>query len=578
MSTIRVVGQTCDKHDGLMISPPETFERVPLDLCCVIDSSGSMGEIIPNDEFEVTPLRLVKHAMVTIARTLEANDRLSIVEFADEAEIAIPWTFMDTDGRDRVEKMLLSMEPGGCTEMKDGMLLAQELTSQIQRKSFRHVILLTDGQPTTHPAEGFKSYARSLFAGDSTVTLHTIGFGQSIVVPILRDMASVTGGMFSFISDVQMLGTVFVHLISNLMSMVATRIRVNEKEVGGLIHGRPRFLLNDQNDCTVSYETGDGRQKTTVKTLMIAPAIADAVVRNQMIWACSRGQGAIRTLAQELQQSKMSPFTMSLAADLEGEVDLAFEKSNWRRWGEAYVAAFCDAHAKQICTNFKDGSLQAYDTETTQQYVDKGSLIFRTIPSVMLKKKREDGTVITIATPLQSTFYSTSNPCFLGSCLVQLSNGTEKPVNELHKGDKIRNADGGVSTVLCMVQSTTTNNLYVDASGLTITGWHPILSDGVWTFPRDKYNQMTRSREPIYSILLQNEAKASALHHTAIVNGVTVACLAHGIAGDVIGHPFWGTSQVVDVLQLAPTWSDGFVCVHSCVRDSEGQVIGLIFD
>lgn len=59
--------------------------------------------------------------------------------------------------------------------------------------------------------------------GPLPATLHTFGFGYHLRSGLLKSIAEIGGGNYSFIPDAGMIGTIFVHALANLQSTFATK-------------------------------------------------------------------------------------------------------------------------------------------------------------------------------------------------------------------------------------------------------------------------------------------------------------------------------------------------------------------
>ena len=116
-SDITVSGSYANDFVYISIQPPQDERRSPCDICCVVDTSGSMRDRAEiqndkNEKFGLTQLDLVKHALKTIVHSLQAQDRLSIVSFSFNAKILFQLTTMDDEGKrnalDAIEKLSVS--------------------------------------------------------------------------------------------------------------------------------------------------------------------------------------------------------------------------------------------------------------------------------------------------------------------------------------------------------------------------------------------------------------------------------------------------------------------------------------
>lgn len=219
--------------DGLVavsIMVPDLVQRVPADICCVIDVSGSMcsaakyekdGEMT-DDGWSI--LDIVKHAVKTVLKALQEQDRLSLVAFGCEARTILELTPMTVDGQARALEALDSLHPGGRTNIWAGILAALDAlragssgTSGAQR--LRSILLLTDGEPTVIPPRGHTAELRDYMDTHSAFScqLNTFGFGYTLDSELLLDLAKEGNGTYAFIPDSLIVGTAFVNCIANTL-------------------------------------------------------------------------------------------------------------------------------------------------------------------------------------------------------------------------------------------------------------------------------------------------------------------------------------------------------------------------
>jgi hypothetical protein len=116
-SELTASGSYANGFVHISIQPPQEESRSPCDICCVVDTSGSMADRAEiqndkNEQYGLSQLDLVKHALKTIINSLQIQDRLSVVSFSDNAEILFQLTSMDDKGKSNalaaVEKLSVS--------------------------------------------------------------------------------------------------------------------------------------------------------------------------------------------------------------------------------------------------------------------------------------------------------------------------------------------------------------------------------------------------------------------------------------------------------------------------------------
>ena len=85
--------------------PPEGKERLPHDIVCVMDVSGSMAEegLVKNksgvkEGDGLSYLDLLKHATKNIIMSLNENDRFGLISYSDDASVDFELDYMTDEG------------------------------------------------------------------------------------------------------------------------------------------------------------------------------------------------------------------------------------------------------------------------------------------------------------------------------------------------------------------------------------------------------------------------------------------------------------------------------------------------
>ncbi|KAH7020855.1 uncharacterized protein B0I36DRAFT_333308 [Microdochium trichocladiopsis] len=215
--------------------------HVPVDIVLVIDVSGSMSDAAPapggagdpsgtREDFGLSVLDLTKHAARTIVETLNDDDRLSIVTFSTRATVLQPLTPMTKSAKASTEQQIASMTPQATTNMWQGIMHGLDQFDDKNKDSGRvpALMVLTDGMPNFgDPPKGYVAKLREM--APLPATIHTFGFGYQLDACLLKSVAEVGGGNFSFIPDAGMIGTVFIHAVAHLQSTHATKCTLEIK-------------------------------------------------------------------------------------------------------------------------------------------------------------------------------------------------------------------------------------------------------------------------------------------------------------------------------------------------------------
>lgn len=327
------------------------------------------------------------------------------------------------------------------------------------------------------------------------------------------------------------------------------------------------------SNSMMSYEIVKNMLIQTIDTIMKSGKLDDSFDELKKI--CDLIDTLKSTITDKKTLAHLTDLSINIksANSHEGQIEKALTNKDWyQRWGQHYLRYFIRSHRLETCTNFKDPSLQNYGGKTFKELKAEIEDIFSTIPAPQpsLSSQQFSGN-------FTQSFYSPSGPCFDGDGVVALSDGTTKLVKELVKGDKIKNSDGNVSTIVCVLKTLvkTGKTQMATFNNVKITPWHPVRINGKWQYPA-KIQLCTETKcEWLYDLVLDN-------HHVVTINGLDTIGLGHNFIHDpILIHPFFGTDQVIDEMKKDKDgWNKGLVIIKDYKpvysKTDSNDVVGFI--
>jgi len=232
--------------------------RSPLNLCLVIDRSGSM---------EGEPLEYVKRACGHVVDLLDQNDILSIVTFEERVDVVMPARRVMNKGL--IKEHLNRIQPGNTTNIYDGIVAGASQVASVRSEGYiNRVVVLTDGEPTA----GVKDYSSIVGCAAEQrtrgITTTALGFGPEYNEELLAGLARRGGGNYHYIARPELIPEVFRTELEQLLTITAKNVRlrmilgkwVEARQVYGQqpVHG-PR---------TVEIQVPDLERGATLSTLV----------------------------------------------------------------------------------------------------------------------------------------------------------------------------------------------------------------------------------------------------------------------------------------------------------------------
>ena len=184
-------------------------ERPALNLCLILDQSGSMGG---------APIQTVRTAAQKIVDSLSPQDRISIISFDHEAQVVVPNQLATNP--DAIKQAIEGIRAGGGTAIDEGLKLGIAEVAKGKNSTVSQIFLLTDGENEHGSNDRCLKFAQ--LAVSYSFTVSTLGFGHHWNQDVLEQLADAGNGSLAYIQNPDTAIQEFSRLFNRVQSVSLT--------------------------------------------------------------------------------------------------------------------------------------------------------------------------------------------------------------------------------------------------------------------------------------------------------------------------------------------------------------------
>jgi Ca-activated chloride channel family protein len=217
--------------------------RAPMNLCIVLDRSGSM---------EGAKIEKARQAAAMAVDKLADDDIFSLVTYDEETDLLIPPERIgNRDHREELKARIQRIQAGGSTALHAGVVLgAKQVRRSFDKERVNRVILLSDGLANVGPSttSDLARLGREL-RGDG-IAVSTIGLGDDYNEDLMTALAEASNANYYYVKDAEKLPGIFAQELGSARSLLARTVIIRIEAPDGVhlkeIIGQPDIECHDR--------------------------------------------------------------------------------------------------------------------------------------------------------------------------------------------------------------------------------------------------------------------------------------------------------------------------------------------
>jgi uncharacterized protein YegL len=196
-------------------APPDHLTGAPLNICLVLDKSGSMAGYDRIDK--------LKLALIEYINKLRPEDIISIIAFDDYQKIVLSAQKVGAD-KEKIKDAIGRIYADNGTNIYKGLIYGyREVLKNYRKGLINRVVLLSDGYGSDD-VDSTITMSKSYNA--KGIECSAVGVGNDYNYPMLKSLASSGGGLIHFVGDDENMTSAFLEDLSSMLVPVAKNVKV----------------------------------------------------------------------------------------------------------------------------------------------------------------------------------------------------------------------------------------------------------------------------------------------------------------------------------------------------------------
>ncbi|MEJ2170943.1 MAG: VWA domain-containing protein [Desulfobacterales bacterium] len=228
------------------IAASHTGESRKVDLVIVLDRSGSMKGRKIND---------ARQAVLQLLNSLTARDRLALVTYSDDVQIAADLLNVTADNRQHLAAAVNSVRVGGGTNLGAGLQTGINiLNAAIRSTNAAKVILISDGLANKGVTDIKALGSMAALAVENEFAISTVGVGAEFNEHLMTAIADQGTGSYYYLENPAAFAEVFQREFYDTQAAVVSSLKIQiPVQEGIIVADAAGYPLSRRNGYVVFY-------------------------------------------------------------------------------------------------------------------------------------------------------------------------------------------------------------------------------------------------------------------------------------------------------------------------------------